>query len=170
MSSAAVWRGLLIGLLAVPLLPTSAGAGNLRKADGVLVVKSERRLYLLDDGEVFASYHATFGGAPEGHKQSQGDERTPEGRYVLDYKNDGSAYHRSIHVSYPNAEDRRAAQRRGMDPGGDIMVHGQPNGWGWAGVLLQRFTWTDGCIALSDGDMDRVWQAVDAGTPIQIRP
>jgi murein L,D-transpeptidase YafK len=163
-------RGLWVALLVLPLIHTAVGASEVQKADAVLVVKSEKRLYLLDDGEAFASYHATFGGDPEGHKQRQGDGRTPEGRYVLDYKNSQSAYYRSIHVSYPNRQDRRVAKDLGVNPGGDIMVHGQPNGWGWAGFMLQTISWTDGCIALTDSDMDQVWQAVDPGIPIEIRP
>ncbi len=139
-------------------------------ADKVLVVKSESRLYLLRNEEVFASYRAKFGGDPKGHKQQQGDERTPEGRYVLDYKNPNSAYYKSIHVSYPNAKDRARARKRGVSPGGDIMIHGQPNGWGSFGWIIQLFNWTEGCIALTDSDMDRVWDAVRPGTPIEIRP
>jgi murein L,D-transpeptidase YafK len=146
----------------------SAWAGE--KADAVLVDKSEKRLYLMQDGSVLRSFPVTFGGEPRGHKQQQGDQRTPEGRYMLDYKNAGSRYFKSIHISYPNAQDRASAKKRGVDPGGDIMLHGQPNGWGWASPVLQLFTWTDGCIALSDRHMEEVWQAVDVGTPIEIRP
>jgi murein L,D-transpeptidase YafK len=141
-----------------------------QKADAVLVVKSEKRLYLLKNGKPFASYHVTFGGQPTGHKQAQGDQRTPEGHYILDYKNPNSKFYKSIHVSYPNARDRANARRLGVDPGGDIMIHGQTNGWGWAAPVVQFFSWTDGCIALSNKDMDRVWAAVDPGTPIQIKP
>ena len=100
----------------------------------------------------------------------QGDERTPEGRYVLDAKNSGSAFYRAIHVSYPDARDLAAARARGVEPGGQIMIHGQKNGFGWLAPLTQLFNWTDGCIALSNADMDSVWAAVDAGTPIQIDP
>ena len=141
-----------------------------QKADAVLVIKSERRLYLLDNGEPFASFRATFGMQPVGHKQQLGDERTPEGHYVLDYKNPNSKFYKSIHISYPNAKDRKSARERGVNPGGDIMIHGQTNGWGWAAFVVQWFPWTDGCIALSDKDMERVWNAVDPGTPIEIRP
>lgn len=155
--------GLLCLLLTLPALAQ-------QKADSVRVDKSERRLYLLKDGEVLAAYRATFGADPKGHKQQQGDERTPEGHYTLDYKNASSRFYKSIHVSYPNARDRANARDRGVDPGGDIMIHGQTNGWGWAGPLVQFFPWTDGCIALSDPDMDQVWKAVDVGTPIEIRP
>ena len=140
------------------------------KADLVRVVKDENRLYLSKDGKELASFHVVFGANPEGHKQEEGDNRTPEGRYVLDYKNTASKYYKSIHVSYPNAKDRENARKRGVSPGGDIMIHGQPNGKEWLTVVTQRFNWTDGCIALSNGDMDAVWDAVDVGTPIVIEP
>jgi len=141
-----------------------------QKADSVLVIKSENRLYLMKDGLAFASFQATFGANPVGHKQMQGDERTPEGHYILDYKNPNSQFYKSIHVSYPNAQDRKNARRLGVDPGGDIMIHGQANGWGWASPVAQFLPWTDGCVALSDRNMDKVWEAVDPGTPIEIRP
>jgi murein L,D-transpeptidase YafK len=139
-------------------------------ADSVLVVKSERRLYLLQDGEVFAEYPATFGADPVGHKQREGDERTPEGHYLLDWKNQNSAFYRSIHVDYPNKQDQAAAAARGEDPGGLIMIHGQRNGYAWLSPLARFFNWTDGCVALNDRDMDEVWLSVRANTPIEIRP
>ena len=141
-----------------------------QRADMVIVEKSESRLYLMRDGEAFASFHVAFGANPEGHKQQQGDERTPEGKYVLGYKNSGSAFYKSIHISYPNAKDREAARKRGVDPGGDIMIHGQKNGYGQFSAIVQRFNWTKGGIALTDKDMDAVWNAVKPGTPIEIRP
>ena len=152
------------------LLFTPFAAWSAQKADAVLVDKSEKRLYLMQNGQIFRSFPVTFGAEPRGHKQQQGDERTPEGRYTLDYKNASSKYYKSIHISYPNAKDRANARKRGVDPGGDIMLHGQPNGWGWASPVLQLFKWTDGCIALSNRYMDQVWEAVDTGTPIEIRP
>jgi murein L,D-transpeptidase YafK len=139
-------------------------------ADLVLVEKSKSRLYLMREGEAFASFRVAFGSNPKGHKQEQGDGRTPEGRYILDYKNAGSAFYKSIHISYPNAKDRQEARKRGVDPGGDIMIHGQKNGYGRLSILVQRFNWTNGCIALSDRDMDAVWDAVKPGTPIEIKP
>jgi murein L,D-transpeptidase YafK len=139
-------------------------------ADMVLVEKSNSRLYLMRDGKPFASFRVAFGSEPKGHKQEQGDGRTPEGRYILDYKNPGSAYYKSIHISYPNAKDRKEARKRGVDPGGDIMIHGQKNGYGRLSILVQRFNWTNGCIALSDRDMDVVYDAVKPGTPIEIKP
>jgi murein L,D-transpeptidase YafK len=159
---------LLIALLLV--ISTAASGLRIQKADAVLVIKSERQLYLLSKGVPFASFPVTFGANPTGHKQKQGDERTPEGHYRLDYKNPNSKFYKSIHISYPNAKDRANARRLGVDPGGDIMIHGQKNGWQWASPLVQLFPWTDGCVALSDRDMDRVWMSVDPGTPIEIRP
>jgi murein L,D-transpeptidase YafK len=139
-------------------------------ADRVLVEKSKSRLYLMREGEAFASFRVAFGSNPKGHKQAQGDGRTPEGRYILDYKNAGSAFYKSIHISYPDVKDRKEALKQGVDPGGDIMIHGQKNGYGRLSFLVQRFNWTNGCIALSDRDMDLVWNAVKPGTPIEIKP
>jgi murein L,D-transpeptidase YafK len=156
-------------ILSAFLAYTGSASGQ-PKADQVLVVKSESRLYLIKEGDVFASFPVSFGGDPKGHKQERGDGRTPEGCYVLDYKNPNSSFYKSIHVSYPNAQDRRTAQKRGAEPGGDIMVHGQPNRWGWVSPVLQLFNWTNGCIALSNTNMDHVWDAVDVRTPIEIRP
>jgi len=148
----------------------SGAAHSEQTADMVLVEKSKSRLYLMRQGEEFASFQVAFGSNPRGHKQEQGDGRTPEGRYILNYKNAGSAFYKSIHISYPNKKDREEARKRGVSPGGDIMIHGQKNGYGRLSILVQRFNWTNGCIALSDRDMDFVWNAVKAGTPIEIRP
>ena len=152
------------------LLLNAGAAHSGQIADMVIVEKSESRLYLMRAGEAFASFRVAFGANPEGHKQQQGDERTPEGTYVLGYKNAGSAFYKSIHISYPNAKDRAEARKRGVDPGGDIMIHGQKNGYGKFAAIVQHFNWTDGCIALSNSDMDLVWNAVKPGTPIEIRP
>lgn len=153
-------------LLAAAAFCRPAEAG----VDLVRVFKAERRLELIDGGTIMRSYSIALGGNPVGHKQREGDERTPEGTYVLDWRNPKSGYHRSIHVSYPNAADRAAAAARGESPGGDIMIHGQPNGWGWWGWLLQYFDWTNGCIAVTDAGMDEIWALVPDGTRIEIRP
>ena len=161
------YKGLLIVLL---LILQTANGESAQKADSVLVIKSEKRLYLMDKGERFASFPVTFGAEPVGHKQMQGDERTPEGHYTLTYKNPKSKFYKSIRISYPNAKDRENARRLGVDPGGDIMIHGLGKGWEWAASLAPFFSWTNGCIALSNRDMDQVWEAVDSGTSIEIRP
>ena len=159
----------IITVVIVLLLYAGVAHGE-QIADMVLVEKSKSRLYLMREGQPFASFHVSFGSNPRGHKEEQGDGRTPEGRYILDYKNAGSAYYKSIHISYPNATDRKEARKRGVDPGGDIMIHGQKNGYGRLSFLVQRFNWTNGCIALSDRDMDTVWDAIKPGTPIEIKP
>ncbi len=150
------------------LLPMAAFAQP--KVDLVRVDKSERRMELLSGGKVLRQFSIALGDNPIGHKQQEGDERTPEGRYLLDYRKPDSAYHRSIHISYPDARDIESARQRGVSPGGAIMIHGQRNGWGWAAPLMQRRDWTDGCIALSDADMDMVWELVGPGTAIEIVP
>jgi murein L,D-transpeptidase YafK len=159
---------IIVGVWALLLLP--GGVFATPQADYVLVIKSEKRLYLMQKGEVFASFRVAFGKNPKGHKAQQGDERTPEGRYVLDHKNPYSAFYKSIHISYPDAEDRKRARKQGVDPGGDIMIHGQKNGYERWETLTQLVNWTNGCIALKNREMDFVWEAVKVGTPIEIRP
>jgi len=139
-----------------------------QKVDLVRVEKAQRQLQLVSGGKVLRSYSIALGGDPVGHKHQEGDERTPEGRYVLDWRNPNSVAHKSIHISYPNAGDLAAAKARGVDPGGFIMIHGQPNGFGSMGRLLQMVDWTDGCIAVTDSDMDEIWAKVADGTPIEI--
>lgn len=170
------WMKAGVMLLVAAAWVTHAATNNpptavaIEKADRVLVEKSAHRLSLFRGDRLLAKYHVVFGDEPRGHKQQQGDERTPEGDYVLDWKKPDSAYHRAIHVSYPNSADRKAAQRRGVDPGGLIMIHGQPNGMAAFEAITQARNWTDGCIALRNADMDDVWLRVDAGTPIRIEP
>ncbi len=138
-------------------------------ADSVLVDKSDEKLYLLQEGAVIASYSVVFGANPDGHKQEEGDERTPEGQYILDYKKSDSSFYKAIHISYPNEADRQTAAENGVDPGGLIMIHGQRNGLGWLSFVTQRFNWTDGCIAVTNREMDEIWDAVPVNTPIEIR-
>ena len=146
-----------------PLAPPEA------QADAILVDKSDRRLWLFRDGAVIAEYPVSLGGTPEGHKQREGDERTPAGDYVIDWRNPRSIAHLSLHISYPDAEDRARAAAAGVSPGGDIMIHGLPNGWGFLGVLHLAWDWTDGCIAVTNGQMREIWALVPDGTPITIR-
>jgi murein L,D-transpeptidase YafK len=145
-------------------------AADLPKADLVRVEKGQRRLSLIRDGVAYRTYRISLGGAPMGHKRREGDLRTPEGRYVLDWRNSKSCCYKSLHVSYPGANDKRSAAERGEDPGGMIMVHGQLNGRGWLGWLNQFRDWTHGCIAVRNVPLEEIWQAVDDGTPIRIVP
>lgn len=140
------------------------------QADRVRVFKAARRLELWQGDTQLAAYRISLGGAPAaGHKQREGDQRTPEGHYVLNWRNPRSIAHLSLHVSYPNATDRAAAAQAGHDPGGAIMIHGLPNGWGWLGRLHRLHDWTDGCIAVTNDEMREIWARVPDGTAIEIR-
>lgn len=139
-------------------------------ADLVKVEKAARKLHLIKAGEVHATYAVSLGDNPIGHKQQEGDERTPEGRYVIDWRNPNSSYHLSLHISYPNEQDKARAKAQGVDPGGMIMIHGQPNGYEAVESMLQRFDWTDGCIAVTNDEMRQIWDSVANGTPIEIVP
>lgn len=135
----------------------------------VYVKKSERIMQLLDkDGDVVKQYHIALGDNPQGHKQQEGDERTPEGTYVLDYKNENSIAYRSIHISYPNVQDKANAQKLGVSPGGAIMIHGQMNGYEKYTAINQKRNWTDGCVAVTNEEMDEIMDFVKVGTPIKI--
>lgn len=140
------------------------------KVDLVRVQKSERRMQLLSGETVVKEYKIALGARPIGHKRWEGDERTPEGRYILDWRNPKSMAHKSIHISYPNAQDTAAAKSMGVSPGGAIMIHGAVKGYGWWGWVLQLIDWTDGCIAVTNPEMDEIWTLVQDGTPIEINP
>jgi murein L,D-transpeptidase YafK len=140
------------------------------RATMVIVDKAVRRLTLLRDGTTLKTYDVSLGPSPTGHKQREGDGRTPEGVYKIDFKHPRSRFHLSLRVSYPNTEDRENAHRRGVPPGGDIMIHGLPNGLGWLGRFHLTRDWTDGCIAVTNREIEEIWALVDVGTDIQIRP
>jgi murein L,D-transpeptidase YafK len=139
-------------------------------ADKLVLKKDARRLTLFADGKPVKSYRVALGFSPEGKKRCQGDGKTPEGDYVIDYRNPNSTCHLSLHVSYPAAADRSAAAELGCDPGGDIMIHGLPNGYGFVGAAQRLIDWTAGCVAVTDAEMDELWRAVRVGTPITILP
>jgi murein L,D-transpeptidase YafK len=136
----------------------------------VLVEKREHTLTLLDHGKVLKKYRVALGGDPVGPKALQGDHKTPEVVYDLDRRNAHSEFYRSIQISYPNAQDRAWAREAGVAPGGDVMVHGLPNGYGWLGGGHRARDGTDGCIAVTNAEMYEIWKAVPGGTPIEIRP
>jgi murein L,D-transpeptidase YafK len=140
------------------------------RADRVLVLKSERTLQLLSHGKVLKIYKVALGGQPVGAKTRQGDHRTPEGIYVLDHRNSRSQFYKSIHISYPNAADRERSAKAHVPTGGDVFLHGLPNGYGFVGKEHRLRDWTDGCVAATDEEIDEIWRAVPDGTPIEIRP
>ena len=151
-------------------MAVAQNAPNALHADRVVVLKKERTLELLRAGKVIKSYKVALGGDPLGPKTRQGDHKTPEGVYVLDSRNAHSQFHKSIHISYPNTRDRAAAQAKGFSPGGDVFVHGLPNGYGWIGASHPAPDWTDGCIAVTNEEIEEIWNALPDGTEIEIRP
>jgi len=138
--------------------------------DFVRVVKSERKLMLFSGGQVIREFKVVLGGNPRGHKQHEGDQRTPEGSYTLDYKKSDSVFYKAIHISYPNEDDMAAAKERGVNPGGQIMIHGQKNVSGRLAILSELIDWTNGCIALKNEEMDELWGQITEGTKIEILP
>lgn len=156
------------GLAWLYLPPAPLPAGT--HADLLVVHKSARRMVVYAHGSVVRSYAIALGHNPVGAKRHIGDHRTPEGWYVIDHHNPHSAFHRSLHVSYPSAADAARARAAGHSPGGEIMIHGTRNGLGWLGRLHREADWTDGCIAVTDAEMDELYALVPDGTPIDIRP
>lgn len=141
-----------------------------QKADSILILKKDHVLELLSEGKVIRTYKVALGTGGLAAKERQGDGRTPEGHYSIDNRNERSAYYKSLHISYPNSEDRKRAARLGVAPGGDIMIHGLPNGKGWIGSAQHLYDWTEGCVAVTDDEMDEIWRLVAIGTPVEIRP
>ncbi len=138
------------------------------EVDLVKVDKSESKIYLLEGDSITKEYSVAFGENPKGHKQQEGDEKTPEGNYILDYKKEDSSFYRAMHISYPNKADIVNAKSRGVSPGGFIMIHGQRNWLGWLSPITQNFNWTNGCIALTNSDMDEFMTLVKVGTKIEV--
>lgn len=159
---------LTLAALSTQAFPASLPTSSSATPDKVVVLKGERKLLLLKGDQVLKTYTISLGANPLGPKTRQGDRKTPEGNYVLDRHNAHSQYHKSIHISYPNADDVARAKQLGIAPGGDLFIHGLPNDY--KGPTDDPGDWTDGCIALTNHEIDEIWQAVPDGTPIQIKP
>jgi murein L,D-transpeptidase YafK len=142
------------------------------KADFLVVLKSQRQLVLMRHDKVLKVYRVALGRYPKGHKTRKGDAKTPEGTYNVDYRldSDQSKFYRALHISYPNSRDRANAHRLGVDPGGQIMIHGLPTKWTAKDVGHPGLDWTQGCIAITNREMDEVWTLVADGTQIDIYP
>ena len=136
--------------------------------DRILVDKSDRRLFLFQDGRIVRAYNVSLGFAPEGDKEREGDGRTPEGLFRIDRRNDQSRYHLSLGLDYPHPEDRERAEAGGYSPGGDIFLHGQPEGI--EGRLRLWGDWTAGCVALANVHIEEIWRVAPLGTEVEIRP
>ncbi len=145
-------------------------AGEFPVADKVVIEKAARKLHLIKGDEAFRTFDIALGIRPVGDKTAEGDFKTPEGTYYLDSRNQNSDFFLAIHVSYPNEQDRQEARRLGVDPGGSIMIHGQPNEPTRSEAYYRTQDWTNGCIAVSNSDMIDIWLMTDENTPIEIRP
>ncbi len=162
----AAWCAILS--IGVPLMTQPAPTPP--KADSILILKKDHVLELLKDGKVIRTYKVALGQGGLAPKEREGDGRTPEGRYIIDSRNAQSHYHKALHISYPNAEDRKRAARLGVSPGGAVMIHGLPDGKGWIGAGHRLYDWTLGCVAVTDTEIDEIWNMVPVGTPVEIRP
>lgn len=162
---------LLLALIAFTFLISRPHALTpLPAADSILVIKHAHTLTLFRDGQPIRQYSVALGRGGLGPKQQAGDNRVPEGTYRIVSRNPQSAFYRALRVGYPTPSQAAAAHARGIDPGGDIMIHGIRNGLGWLGPAHRLIDWTKGCIAVTDSEMDQIWNAVPNGTPIEIRP
>ncbi|WP_245652344.1 L,D-transpeptidase family protein [Rufibacter tibetensis] len=133
-------------------------------------MKSERRLMAYSGGKLVKTYRISLGKKPVGDKQFEGDNKTPEGLYTINDKNPHSGYHRNLGVSYPNASDRREAARLGKSVGGSIKIHGLPNKAPFLGKLHLLYDWTAGCMAVTNEEIEELYNSVAIGTPIEIKP
>lgn len=138
-------------------------------ADRVVVEKTKRQMHLMQNGKVLRTYKVALGQNPVGHKQQQGDQRTPEGVYTVDLRRPESRFNLALRISYPNRNDIQLAAARGVDPGGEIYIHGQPNGGVNPARLADGPDWTDGCVAVTNREMQEIWAMVRIGTPVEIR-
>jgi murein L,D-transpeptidase YafK len=163
---AAIWCAILG--LAFPLVPQQPPPPQ--KADSILILKKDHVLELLQGGKVIRTYKVALGQGGLAPKEREGDGRTPEGHYIIDSRTAESHYHKALHVSYPNSEDRKRAAKLGVAPGGAIMIHGLPNGKGYIGAAHRLYDWTLGCIAVTDEEIDEIWDLAPIGTPVEIRP
>lgn len=145
-------------------------AGRTFRTDSIVVEKGLHRMTLFAGGTPLRTYDVALGLNPTGAKRKAGDFRTPEGLYHISARNPNSKFHRALRISYPSAEDVARARALGVSPGGDVMVHGLPNGQGDVGMFHRSYDWTNGCVAVTDEEMDEIWEAVPVGTPIRILP
>jgi L,D-peptidoglycan transpeptidase YkuD (ErfK/YbiS/YcfS/YnhG family) len=138
--------------------------------DKIVIEKNARRLLLISKGDVIKTYKIALGGNPIGPKEREGDNKTPEGAYVIDARNQDSHYHRSLHISYPSERDKMRARELGVSPGGNIMIHGIKKGFSWVGDAHTKVDWTKGCIAVTDEEIEEIDSLAPNGTVVEIRP
>src|SRR5579864_88656 len=147
-----------------------AAAAPSIQADKIVILKSARTMTLLNGGKVLKNYKVALGSVPIRPKQIEGDHKTPEGDYVIDSKNPHSQFHLSLHISYPSAADQQRARSMGSLPGGAIMIHGLARPFAYLGPLHRQTDWTDGCVAVTNAEIEEIWRLVRVGTRVEIRP
>jgi murein L,D-transpeptidase YafK len=140
------------------------------EADRIVVQKSARTMTLMRDGKALKTYKVALSREPVGAKQRAGDHKVPEGEYVVDSKNPHSRFHLALHISYPNAADRERAHKLGVQPGGNIEIHGLDSKLAWVGSLQRQVDWTDGCVAVTNSEIEEIWPLIRVGTTVEIRP
>jgi murein L,D-transpeptidase YafK len=165
-----VCAAILCAIFVFMLPPAPQHEAPKQKADSILILKKDHILELLAGGKVIRTYKVALGRGGLAPKEREGDGRTPEGHYIIDSRTAESHYHKALHVSYPNENDRQRAAKLGVSPGGAIMIHGLPNGMGAIGAAHRLYDWTLGCIAVTDEEIDEIWDLVPIGTPVEIRP
>jgi murein L,D-transpeptidase YafK len=143
---------------------------NKETVDEILILKSEHKMTLLSHGEVLHTYQVALSTVPVGAKERNGDHKVPEGDYRIDSKNPGSQFHLALHVSYPNEVDRAQAKKLGADPGGEIEIHGLAKKYAWMGSLHRKYDWTNGCIAVTNAEIEEIYPLVPVGTKVAIKP
>jgi murein L,D-transpeptidase YafK len=154
-------------LLLATATPARPQAGPV---DRILIEKSAHTMKLMRHNDIVKTYKVSLSRVPVGAKQHSGDHRVPEGEYFIDSKNHFSTFHLALHISYPSVADRRRARKRGVDPGGNIEIHGLGSTYAWAGSLHRTIDWTDGCIAVTNPEIEEIFPLVPVGTPVEIRP
>jgi murein L,D-transpeptidase YafK len=162
-------------VVTTPMMPTVMttpviGIHSRLVADSIVVEKSKHSLTLYQGGFAVRTYGVALGKQPQGDKVKRGDNRTPEGVFRIDFRNADSKYHRALHISYPDVEHLRRAAAMGVTAGGDVMIHGLPKGYETVGAAHREFDWTEGCVAVTNAEIEEIWSAIPDGTPIQIKP
>ena len=162
--------GLSLAIAFLSIASAGAAETPTPQTDHILVEKSARTMTLMHGDKILKTYKVALSREPIGAKEREGDHKVPEGEYVIDSKNPHSRFHLALHVSYPNAADRERARRLKVKPGGNIEIHGLDSKYAWVGGLHRQVDWTDGCIAVTDSEIEEIWTSVPVGTKVEIRP
>jgi murein L,D-transpeptidase YafK len=163
-------NGRRIHVLVLLIAALRCVAASTDQADKIIILKSAHQMTLLSNGKALKTYKVALGSRPVGPKQVEGDHKTPEGNYIIDAKNAHSQFHLSLHISYPSAADQQRPRTMGARPGGAIMIHGLAPSFAYLGPLHRQVDWTDGCIAVTNAEIEEIWKLVPVGTKVEIRP